>query len=640
MSTKSHIGGVIAVPFGENSSGWCDLDMNFSVITEGAYEGRQAMRVRVGEIRSGKAQMWIPHLNLEKGGYLKLSFAVRNPQSGSLNIALRQAGSPWKTYWSQNISVSPEWNRQTIVIPATVDDPKAVMLFTFDSGDWDFDDFSFVRISTGQLAAEAIPRVGNLLATSSFPLGLSGGWHLTHGSYSVPGDGTGSAEGDAKEPGPTGVPSLKVSPPNKMPTKISFNLCSPPFKANIEKNYTVSFYAKAESEGKILKVKIGPPDAGISFGLKPTTDWQRLTLKTKLPYSASGYQMMRLTSDVTCWFDGMMIEEAENIGEFVRSFPLELSLKAVKPFGLTIDNQPFEINLHVAGSITEGSKLVGQLVDLAGQSTSVGPIAVSANTTQPLSLSPAALPYGTFRLEARVVSAAGEAKSAFKEVLLHRVHSARMMGSDAPLSPFGIHIVAEESAAKMAKTLGFNWIRCHDGSGELTKWFFLEDEKGHWDFSDADQKIDMMRKNHLMILGSLDTSPGRYSGVGTSLSKGNFYYKYHIPKPDSMEAWSNYCFRVVDRYKTKINTWEVWNEPYVKNFFRLTSGSNGSLVPGTPENYVTLLKSAYQAIKKADDKATVIWSSAGFNYLDGAWHQGCVEQGAYRHADVVSYHLY
>jgi hypothetical protein len=71
-NAKGHVGGEVGAPLIENSSGWADVDMRFSRLTEGAFEGESTQRIEVKAVRDGRAQAMIPGGELQAGKYSRI----------------------------------------------------------------------------------------------------------------------------------------------------------------------------------------------------------------------------------------------------------------------------------------------------------------------------------------------------------------------------------------------------------------------------------------------------------------------------------------------------------------------------------------------------------------------------------------
>jgi len=69
-------------------------------------------------------------------------------------------------------------------------------------------------------------------------------------------------------------------------------------------------------------------------------------------------------------------------------------------------------------------------------------------------------------------------------------------------------------------------------------------------------------------------------------------FSYGVP---DMAAWEWFVAQTVSRYRGRITTWEIWNEPNFSGYWH-----------GTPHQYAELLARAYLQVKQADPQAMVL----------------------------------
>jgi hypothetical protein len=191
----------------------------------------------------------------------------------------------------------------------------------------------------------------------------------------------------------------------------------------------------------------------------------------------------------------------------------------------------------------------------------------------------------------------------------------------------------------MAKKLGFNWMRTHDGS-QITKWYDLEREPGKLDFRKADKAVETVRNAKMLILGLLETAP-TWASYWVEAAKTGSYYTDALWVPKDLDAWRNYVEKTVTHFAGRIDDWEVWNEPYVGMFFNKEYlPDQKRRIQGTPDDFLPLLKSAYAAAKSANPKAQVFWSTGLYYKPEQTWHERASELGAGNHADALTFHVY
>jgi polysaccharide biosynthesis protein PslG len=160
------------------------------------------------------------------------------------------------------------------------------------------------------------------------------------------------------------------------------------------------------------------------------------------------------------------------------------------------------------------------------------------------------------------------------------------------LSAFAIGVTintVNPQAVQAARDAGARWVRL-DAS-----WKTIEAQKGTRDFSALDPQIDAL--TGFQILLTVSTAP---DWARTSLDENG--------PPNNFNDFHAFMGDVANRYKGKVQAYEVWSEPNLRRNW------NGQ--PLSASGYVKLLRGASQAIRKADPAALVIsagLSPTGFN---------------------------
>ncbi len=159
-----------------------------------------------------------------------------------------------------------------------------------------------------------------------------------------------------------------------------------------------------------------------------------------------------------------------------------------------------------------------------------------------------------------------------------------------PGSPFGMGVYLYrysdpelmDRAAQMARDIGVKWSR------EELLWSVIEPRKGQFDWSFYDRVVATAKRHSISVYGLLD-----------------YWSDWTRPyTPEGIEDYCRYVRAVLERYKSDIHHWEVWNEPNI--FFW----------QGPKDMYADLLQAAYKAIKQADPTAEVAGCSTSGIDLD------------------------
>ncbi len=199
-----------------------------------------------------------------------------------------------------------------------------------------------------------------------------------------------------------------------------------------------------------------------------------------------------------------------------------------------------------------------------------------------------------------------------KDTLTNR--RARIRARSSAANPFGVNNVV---TGPRAETEPYQWQVALAGVGstrEAFRWGALQPKLRRWDWSAADRIVDRAQANGLQLLPVLDRcATWARRDVLT------------IPKDKTIQVpnvvhWENHVRRTVERYKDKIDFWQIWDRPDDVEHFA-----------GTPEEYVRLLKIAYTQARRADSDCVVLMGGAA----DPAWLESALAFGAGKYCDIV-----
>jgi len=169
-----------------------------------------------------------------------------------------------------------------------------------------------------------------------------------------------------------------------------------------------------------------------------------------------------------------------------------------------------------------------------------------------------------------------------------------------------------EKAVELMKKAGISWVRMD------FLWGDIEPHQGHFDFSKYDRIVDIAAESNIKILGILD-----YSAPWASSHNGLWNYA-----PKYYNQFVSFSVKVIERYKGRVNHWEIWNEP-------------DSGVYWNPQDclqsYTQLLKEVYIAAKKADPECKIL--NGGFaKGLSSVNH--LYDNGAKDYFDIMNIHIF
>lgn len=179
-------------------------------------------------------------------------------------------------------------------------------------------------------------------------------------------------------------------------------------------------------------------------------------------------------------------------------------------------------------------------------------------------------------------------------------------------SPYGIHThlarndehpFLKDEIALMHQA-GIRWMR----TGFV--WSAIEQKNEEFNFANCDQTVDVALNSNIQIMGLLHGTPG-----------------WAKPTIEHLDEWLDFVKTTVSRYKDRVPSWQIWNEPNLDHFWE----------DPNPADYARLLKATYREIKRIDPEAIVVWggtSRLDWTFLDPALAQS---DGLF---DVMAMHPY
>lgn len=121
----------------------------------------------------------------------------------------------------------------------------------------------------------------------------------------------------------------------------------------------------------------------------------------------------------------------------------------------------------------------------------------------------------------------------------------------------------------VAKAASLSWVRID------FNWLDVETSKGVYDWSRMDAVVAAATARGLSVLAVIGYTP-KWASTGDARGDGS---TNDVPSPGLYEA---FVTAAVQRYKSKVTHWEIWNEPNLEQFFEGTPADYTSriLLPG------------------------------------------------------------
>ncbi len=592
------------------------------------------------EIQKGAPQFRAPLSNVEAGKSYRLTAYVRNLTGGPVTMSLRIVPLPYTVLASGALLPGEGWSRQSIElkVPENKPDlPVALMMNFEENGVFDIVDLKLEECEEQKQPIRRPPLSSrNFFRNTRFPLGLQSGWTRHRVCYS------GRIAPDPSVKGPSGCASLKLE---SLPGK-RLGLCSEPFNvADPGVKNAVSFDCRGSGR---YAAEIWTENRKLaSVSLTPSDRWKRVVVPFTPPADARAFTF-RLVGTGILHVDSFRAAP-ENRKGYETDGECEVSLavpeSAVSGSRIQFAGEAPVVLYHVSGK-ADGVTLKARVANLYGECRDL-PVSAVSGTNRSGRLNYLVFPerpLGQFRVEVQAFRGT-EAVSPVNEIVVTRLEKPLYWGKDAPDSPFGIHVLANDDSLKAVKAAGVNWVRLHDAGGDFTGWFWLEPEKGKWVF--RDDEIRRYRDHHLRLFGQLGTAP-KWASFLSRVNTGRTEIAYHDRyfRPLEMKEFERYVSTVAARYKGVIDDWFVWNEPWIVawwavDFNRKSRENNGYITSRHPEaDFAAMMKSACAAAKKVNPAAKI----SGFNTTAGVrgekWTKGVYDAGGLAFCDTVDFHFY
>jgi hypothetical protein len=162
-----------------------------------------------------------------------------------------------------------------------------------------------------------------------------------------------------------------------------------------------------------------------------------------------------------------------------------------------------------------------------------------------------------------------------------------------------------------------------------TTWGTIEPSRGEFDWHGLDSWVSIAHAHHVG-LDYLFLNTPQWASTRPD-EKCNRGLNGCAAPPDDAD-WTEFVTQLVTRYKGRIASYEMWNEPNAIGFFT-----------GTPAEIAHLCSLAYPIIKSIDPQAVVVSpspSSTGWPTPYAKWLDEFLRAGGGKNVDVISWHAY
>lgn len=166
---------------------------------------------------------------------------------------------------------------------------------------------------------------------------------------------------------------------------------------------------------------------------------------------------------------------------------------------------------------------------------------------------------------------------------------------------------------RIANELGVHYLRC------AFSWNGIEPERGRYDFRFWDMLVDESAKAGIELIPYV-----AYTPEWAAREKKNFWQQ----PPADPKTFAAFMERLATRYRGRIHSWELWNEPDNRDYWQ-----------GSADEFAAMVIPAAQAIRRADPSAKLVLG--GMSYGAGEFFQQLMSRNRIaQDFDLVAMHAY
>jgi hypothetical protein len=464
---------------------------------------------------------------------------------------------------------------------------------------------TWLTVLAGAFAVILPVCAGNLVPNSSFECGSGRGWQMWSEK-----DNAGSPlslKNQVANIGWHGNKSVKLP---------SAYLHSRPIWLQAGTTYTFSFYVRADNPDSFRYeiCSIDTVNNGTGAWVVPTSSWTRFT-STFTPTTSYWYMVgwFHYQPSMIAYIDGVQLEVGATATPYAPMAVQEAALEESAAYNTVFKDDPKEVQVKWWNDGPAATNSVYyEVFDLwnrrqsSGFATSILPARSGTTLSIPLPL------IGWQRVVTRIVNVNDSRDELTIAVLPRSPESGQR-----PEGMIGAHSNWDTNQIRFLRAAGHTWTRSLSPSINLFRWRIVEPSRDNFVWNDAG--VQAFAGNGLSALGTLADVDGEFPPWAV--------------RPDGsidMRDYSNYVWRVVNRYKGNVHYWEIWNEP----------AQSGPLWLRASANYAAMLTVGAAAVKAADPAGRVVGFGGVFDEIWATQVWNLISPTTRDSIDVISCHLY
>ena len=151
-------------------------------------------------------------------------------------------------------------------------------------------------------------------------------------------------------------------------------------------------------------------------------------------------------------------------------------------------------------------------------------------------------------------------------------------------------------------------------------WDGIEQSPGKYDWKLLDEIVATAEREGVTVLPYVCYTP-EWAGRGGRDS-------WREP-PRNLERFGSFMHALASRYRGKVKSWELWNEPDNRDYWR-----------GTPKQFAAMFKSGSQAVRRADPEAVIVLGGLTQPTRSAFFQAVLNRHGLGQSFDVLNFHTY
>ena len=165
----------------------------------------------------------------------------------------------------------------------------------------------------------------------------------------------------------------------------------------------------------------------------------------------------------------------------------------------------------------------------------------------------------------------------------------------------------------VAKRAGVKYLRC------AFSWDAIEKEHGKYDWRFWDNLVTSAEQNKIQVIPYVAYTPDWAARDAKDFWK---------QPPRDPQVYADFMFAAAQRYRGRIHSWEIWNEPDNKDYWL-----------GSADEFATLVMEAAKRIREADPSAVLVLGGMA-NGPSDFFRALITQHHVDRYVDVIAMHAY